>query len=87
MLLFELPFLNFQYFNSGSTCFSLFKTPVVLEHLFAILFTCFFHVRLASRVNPRKFYSSNIYVIDLKSKSLRLFSRYMKNHIFRSFFV
>ena len=42
--------------SSGSTCLSLFKTPVVLEHLFAILFTWFFfRVGLASRVNPRKF--------------------------------
>ena len=51
--------------SSGSTCFSLFKTPVVLEHLFAILFTCFYHVRLASRVNPRKFNSSTCSIFML----------------------
>ena len=53
--------------SSGSTCFSLFKTPVVFEHLFAILFTCFFHVRLASRVNPRKLNSStcSIFVLSI----------------------
>ena len=58
--------------SSGSIYFSLFKTPVVLEHLFAILFTCFFHVRLASRVKPRKLNSSTCSIFVLSMLRVRV---------------
>ena len=58
--------------SSGSTCFSLFKTPVILEHLLANLFMCFFHVTLASRVNPRQFYSSTFSIFMLSILRVRV---------------
>ena len=78
--------------SSGSTCFSLFKTPVVLEHLFAIRFTCFFHVRFVSRVNHRKCNASTCSIFTLSILRLRvcvsfLGTSYIKNHIFRVVFV
>ena len=43
-----------DFISCGNTCFNLFKTPVIFEHLFYILSVCFFHFKLVSIVNPKK---------------------------------
>ena len=58
--------------SSGSTRFSLFKTPVALEHLFAILFTYFFHVRFVPRVNHRILNSSTCSIFILSILRVRV---------------
>ena len=58
--------------SSGSTYLNLFKTPVILEHLFAILFTCFFQVRFVYRVNPRKCNSSTCSMFILSILRVRV---------------
>ena len=54
------------------TCFSLFKTSVVLEHLFAILFTFLYHVRFVSRVNPRQLNAFTLSIFTLSILRLRV---------------
>ena len=35
-------------------CFSLFKIPIALEHLFDMFSECFFQFRCVSKMSPRK---------------------------------
>ena len=72
-------------FNSNS-CFNLFNMPIVFEHLFDIFSVCFLEFRLVSKVNHRKVNSStlsiHVYNVYFKCKSLNMFIRHMKNHVF-----
>ena len=49
----------------GRICLSLFRIPIICEHLLVILSECFFQFKFESRVNPRNLNCSTFSIFVL----------------------
>ena len=76
-----------QFISRGSTCFNLFKTPTIVEHLFDIFNVFYSNLYLKSFLKIKFVNSFYVDIIDVERKDVLSFIRHLRGHIFIFIFV